>query len=288
LASRPACYLCGSTETELAAPNGRYAYVRCRTCGFRRQHPVPDLRDLTILYHSDYYEDRGLDKGLDEQPRFVRELIQRRVDRLTAAVGKPGRLLDVGCGTGLFLEAAVRSGWEAAGTETSDDSIAYAARFTSAKLFKGQLADLVQDVPFDAITFWDVLEHLPDPRAELGHAMERLRPGGVVGVSLPNVAGLKSRLQRGGWRYYHPSMGHISHFTPATLARLFRQAEFRVIEVGTAGAFNLWKFLGEDPLTVTESRPILAGVQRVADSTAGVLGLGETMTAYARRTGGGG
>lgn len=281
--SLPPCYLCGSVKTTLVAPNGQYAYVRCRTCGFRRQHPVPDLRDLTILYHSDYYQDRGLDKSLDDQPRFVRELIQRRVDRLTADVGRPGRVLDVGCGTGLFLETAIRSGWQAAGTETSEDSIAYAARFTSARLFRGELAELVDDTRFDAITFWDVLEHLPDPRAELGRARQRLRPGGVVGISLPNVAGLKSRLKGDGWRYYHPSMGHISHFAPGTLAWLLRQAEFEVIAVGTEGAFNLWKLIGEDPLTVRESRPALARIQSLADAGAGRLGLGETMTAYARR-----
>jgi SAM-dependent methyltransferase len=267
----------------LHRPNPNYAYVRCDRCGFRRQHPVPDPEKLTVLYHSEFYQDRGLDKSLDDLPRFARELVSSRVERLTQAIGKPGRLLDVGCGTGLFLEAARRAGWEVRGTETSEDSIGYASRFTAAPIFQGKLADLNDHSTYDALTYWDVLEHLPDPRAELELARGRLDERGVIGISLPSVRGLKARLQRNGWRYYAPSMGHLSHFTPRTLSMLLSQAGFQVIDVGTDGAFNLWKFLGEDPLTVRESRPTLHRMQRAADRTAGRLGLGETITAFGRR-----
>ena len=73
------------------------------------------------------------------------------------------------------------------------------------------------------------------------------------------MQGLKARLQGDAWRYYAPSMGHISHFTPKTLSLLLAQADFTVLEVRTNGAANLWKFLGEDPLSVRESRPTLLG-----------------------------
>ena len=155
--------------------------------------------------------------------------------------------------------------------------------FTPAPIFHGELANLHDGLTYDALTYWDVLEHLPDPRAELQLARERLNPGGVAGVSLPSVQGLKARLQRDAWRYYAPSMGHISHFTPKTLSLLLSQADFTVLEVRTHGAANLWKFLGEDPLSVRQSRPALHAIQHLADNTAGELGLGETITALARR-----
>ena len=283
MANLPACYLCASNSVTLHSVSSEYTFVRCRGCGLRRQYPVPDPDSLTVLYHSEFYQDRGLDRTLDDLPRFARELLSDRLDRLTRAVGKPGRLLDVGCGTGLFLETALREGWEARGTETSEDSIAYARKFTLAPIFHGELADLRDGLTYDALTYWDVLEHLPDPRAELRLARERLNQGGVVGVSLPSVQGLKARLQGDAWRYYAPSMGHISHFTPKTLSMLLTQAGFTMLEVRTHGAANLWKFLGEDPLSVRESRPALHVIQHVADDGAGVLGLGETITALARR-----
>ena len=283
MASLPSCYLCGSSAVTLHAASSEYSYIRCQRCGLRRQYPVPDPDSLNVLYHSEYYQDRGLDRTLDALPRFARELLADRVARLTRAVGKTGSLLDVGCGTGVFLEAARRAGWEVRGTETSEDSIAYARTITPAPIFHGELATLDDGLTYDAVTFWDVLEHLPDPRAELRLARERLRPGGVVGVSLPSVQGLKARLQGDAWRYYAPSMGHISHFTPKTLSLLLAQADFTVLEVRTHGAANLWKFLGEDPLSVRESRPALHRIQQFADHGAGALRLGETMTALARR-----
>jgi len=283
VSSLGACYLCGSTALSLHYANPDYAFVRCSRCGLRRQHPIPDPDSLDVLYHCEFYEDRGLAKRFDDLPRFARELIGTRVRRLTRAAGKPGRLLDVGCGTGLFLEAAGRAGWDVQGTETSEDSIAFAARFTAAPIFHGELSGLDDGSTYDALTYWDVLEHLTDPRAELCVARERLNARGVIGVSLPSVQGLKSRLQRDGWRYYAPSMGHLSHFTPRTLRLLLSQAGFTVLDVRTQGAFNLWKALGQDPLSVRESHPIMNAIQRTADEAAGAVGLGETITALARR-----
>jgi 2-polyprenyl-3-methyl-5-hydroxy-6-metoxy-1,4-benzoquinol methylase len=281
--SDPACYLCGGTQLTRRAPNASYTMVVCESCGYRRQDPIPPPGALDILYHNDFYTERGLDKGIDEQPRFMRELIAERVRSVTRWRGGSGRLLDVGCGTGLFVEAAARQGWAAVGTETSAASLAYARRYTSAPIFQGELRDYQADGPFDAVTFWDVIEHLPDPRAELERAAAMLVPGGVVAISLPNVAGLKARLLGDRWRYYLPSMGHISHFSPSTLARLVGEARLELVQLDTHGAFNLWKSFGQDPLSVRESHPLLDSVQRLADAAAGRSGLGETITAYARR-----
>jgi SAM-dependent methyltransferase len=278
-----ACYLCGATRLARRSPNPEYSMLICLACGYRRQDPIPKDGELEILYHSEFYQDRGLDKGLDEQPKFNQQLIGRRVEALTRLSGGPGWMLDVGCGTGLFLEAARRAGWEVVGTETSEASLAYAQRFTSARLFRGELSDFAADRAYDAVTFWDVLEHLPDPRAELKRAAAMLRTGGIVGISLPNVSGAKARLRASHWRYYQPSMGHISHFSPSTLSRLLTQAGLPVAEVHTEGAFNLWKPIGLDPLSARERHPALDRGQRLVDSLAGSSGLGETITAFGRR-----
>jgi 2-polyprenyl-3-methyl-5-hydroxy-6-metoxy-1,4-benzoquinol methylase len=283
MADDQACYLCGARHISRRSPNRDYTMAICASCGYRRQDPLPLPGEMEILYHSDFYSERGLDKGLDEQARFMRELIGERVRSLARWRGRSGRLLDVGCGTGLFVEAAARQGWEAVGTETSAASLAFAQRFTTARIFRGELADFHAEGPYDAVTFWDVIEHLPDPRAELERAAGLLGRGGVIGISFPNVAGLKSRMLGDRWRYYQPSMGHISHFTPATLTRLIRQARLEPVEVRTHGAFNLWRSFGQDPLSVRESHPLMDGVQRLADGAAGTFGLGETITAYARK-----
>ncbi|MFQ5845460.1 MAG: class I SAM-dependent methyltransferase, partial [Planctomycetota bacterium] len=81
--------------------------------------------------------------------------------------------------------------------------------------------------PFDVITFWDVLEHLANPRAALEAAFRRLRPGGLVLLSLPNFASYQARHFREDW-YALSLPHHLYHFTPATLTKLLEAAGFRV------------------------------------------------------------
>jgi 2-polyprenyl-3-methyl-5-hydroxy-6-metoxy-1,4-benzoquinol methylase len=279
----PPCYLCGKPATTLVAANSSYSYLRCDACGYRRRHPLPTQAEEELLYEDQYYSDRGLVSGLDQQSSLLRELIEGRVVTLTQLNGGPGRLLDVGAGTGLFMEASIRRGWEATGLETSEAAARIAAGNTSGRVLRGTLEEVDLVDQFDAATLWDVLEHVPDPRATLRSIRTRLRAGGLVGISLPNVLGLKARVQGDRWRYFQHSFGHISHFSPRTLEALLRQADYVPLRVTTTGAFNLGRVFGLDPLAVREEHRLLRWTQTRADGAAGALGLGESLVAFARR-----
>lgn len=276
------CYLCGAPATRLVAANAEYSYLRCRVCGFRRRHPLPSAAEEDELYEDEYYLDRGLEADLDHQPTLMRSLIERRVHMLTALNSGPGRLLDLGAGTGLFVEASLRAGWKSEGLETSASAVGIANRITRAPVALGRLEDLPGQERFDAVTLWDVLEHVPDPRATLQLIQQKLRPGGLVGVTLPNVAGIKARLQGHRWRYYRRDFGHVSHFSPRTLAMVLRQAEFRVEVLETNGSFNIGKPFRLDPVSMRERHRALNATQGLVDGLTGNLGLGESMLAYAR------
>jgi hypothetical protein len=93
---------------------------------------------------------------------------------------------------------------------------------------------------FDLITFWDVLEHLPDPRRELGIAAGLLAPGGTVAATFPNVEGMFPKLThrlfagRGLWEY--PELpAHLYDFSPATAAALFRARGLEPVSRRTMG-----------------------------------------------------
>lgn len=276
------CYLCGRPAPRLVIANDAYSYVLCSACGYRRRDPIPSQEVEEHLYEQDYYADRGLVVGLDHQPSLMKRLINERVAALSELNHGPGDLLDVGAGTGLFMEASMRAGWHAVGLETSLAAAHIASTITRGPLITGRLEDQRFDQPFDAVTFWDVVEHLADPRATLKAARQVLKPRGLVGISLPNVAGLKSRLQGNGWRYYQHSFGHISHFSPRTLSMLLEQAGFKVERIATSGAFNVGKLLGLDPAAVEESHALLRRLQAASDGMVSVFGLGESMVAYAR------
>lgn len=276
------CYLCGQPNTELVVANESYSYVVCRACGFRRRDPIPTTEQEERLYEDDYYADRGLVTSLDGVGKHLRELIGDRVAVLTELNGTPGTLLDVGAGTGLFMEASIRAGWRAVGVETSLAASRIAAGVTSGLLLQGRVEDLTFDEMFDAATMWDVLEHLPDPRATLRAIRNRLKPGGIIGISLPNVAGLKARIRGNSWRYYQHSFGHISHFSPHTLGMLLGQAGFVPERLTMSGAFNVGRPFGLDPDAVHANHRVLTWVQSHADRIVGRVGLGESLVAFAR------
>ena len=276
------CYLCGAPATRLVVANAEYSYLKCSACGFRRRHPLPSAAEEDELYEEEYYLDRGLEADLDHQPSLMRSLIERRVQILTKLNGGPGRLLDVGAGTGLFVEASRRAGWKAEGLETSTSAVAIASRITRAPVALGRLEDHPAKEPLDAITLWDVLEHVPDPRATLGLIRGMLRPGGLVGVTLPNVTGIKARLLGHRWRYYRRDFGHVSHFSPRTLAMVLGQAGYRVELLETNGSFNIGRPFGLDPVSMRERHHPLNATQGLVDGLTGRLGLGESMLAFAR------
>jgi len=189
----PPCYLCGSARTDLVVANPQYSYVHCTDCGYRRKDQLPTAAEEERLYEDDYYTDRGLVVGLQSQSALMRGLIESRVRMLTELNGGPGLLLDVGAGTGLFMEASLIAGWTAKGLDTSAAAVEIARRITRANVIRGGIEDVPEDAKFDAITLWDVLEHLADPRANLVRIRQLLRTGGLVAISLPNVDGLKAR-----------------------------------------------------------------------------------------------
>jgi SAM-dependent methyltransferase len=144
-----------------------------------------------------------------------------------------GRLLDVGCGCGVFLDEARAAGWQVAGVEAAAKAAEIARSRFGLDVRVGTLEKL--DLPresFDAITFFDVLEHLPDPLATLQHARVLLRPNGVLVAQSPNFASVMRCLLGERWRWYFLP-NHLHHFTPRTLRHLLAACGLVVERVST-------------------------------------------------------
>jgi SAM-dependent methyltransferase len=91
------------------------------------------------------------------------------------------------------------------------------------------------DAAFDAVTLWDVIEHLPDPRQSLLEVARILRPGGVCSVVTPDVGSLAARVLGARWEEMQKMPEHIYFFDRSSLATLLRAAGFEPLEWGTVG-----------------------------------------------------
>jgi 2-polyprenyl-3-methyl-5-hydroxy-6-metoxy-1,4-benzoquinol methylase len=154
------------------------------------------------------------------------ELLQRKaVRQIEQFYPRKGRLLDVGCGTGVFLLAAQQSGWDTLGLEGNPQAAAE-ARTRARNVKQGDLADEQwASASFDVVTLWQVLEHLPEPLPILRKLREALKPGGFLFVAVPNAASLQAKLLGRRWfNFQNPT--HLIHFTFGTLSHLLSKAGF--------------------------------------------------------------
>jgi 2-polyprenyl-3-methyl-5-hydroxy-6-metoxy-1,4-benzoquinol methylase len=141
----------------------------------------------------------------------------------------PGQLLDVGAHLGVFVEVALSRGWKAEGIEPSRWAVGQ-AQARGLPMTCGALADFrAAPESHDVVTMWDVIEHFPDPLAELGHAHTLLRNGGMLAISTMDVEAPIARLLGRRWPWYMQM--HLYYFSRATLARMVEAAGFEVVNV---------------------------------------------------------
>lgn len=166
--------------------------------------------------NDEYYLDEGTQTAAQDKLRFV--------TRFCTAPG--GTLLDVGSSFGHFL-AAAEGRFDASGIELNARAVAWSIEHFGVRNEVASLYDLPPTLPktFDAITAWDVIEHLDDPRRALAACHERLRAGGWLFLSTPDAGAAIARLLGQRW-YYQDPVQHVNLFSRENLQRLLTESGF--------------------------------------------------------------
>lgn len=145
-----------------------------------------------------------------------------------------GRMLDVGCGEGFFLEEAKKRGWEVHGTEFAEKYISI-CKDKGIRMQHGKLNP--QNYPtayFDVITWFEVIEHINYPVGELKNITQLLRNDGALYITTPNFNSLSRNWLKGKWSVIeYPE--HLVYYTPTTLRQLLHQSGFTAINIKTTG-----------------------------------------------------
>lgn len=180
---------------------------------------------------------RILGYGLYAYPSLVKSL--SRGVRYVKHVPQ-GKLMDVGCGDGSYIQYMQGLGWAVKGIDFDPKAVSNART----KGLMVQLGDLAQqqypDNSFDVVTINHVIEHVPEPLGLLQECRRILKPGGKLVVATPNATSWGHRLYGADWRGLEPPR-HLHIFTPSSLAILVEQTGLQLVELSTqAGSFKLF------------------------------------------------
>lgn len=272
------CNICDNFDSRNLFSAESVIYMKCNSCGLVYAVPRPIEEDLEDFYHNTYYDytDPEINRTL-----FTRFMLRRL--KLIETVKDKGSLLEIGCGVGYFLLLAKQSGWNICGVELSKWSSDYARKVYGLDVKTGMLktAGFPKD-RFDVVLLNHVLEHMPNPFAELNHVYKILKQSGIIVVDLPNFESLTSQVHREHWSLLRPKE-HLYQFTPKTLHLLLKKAGFTVIATSTvSGIFDF----GDPSKSLEEALSSLKFHTLLRDGfhyAIGKLGLGDDLTVVAKK-----
>jgi SAM-dependent methyltransferase len=220
------CRICGGADI---GPWKRPGFLACRDCGI-------------ILLETPVFSDIKY-KGVSEDEIYGTSklrLFRRALAELDRRAPGRGKLLDVGCAAGDFIELAVKDGWQAEGLEISP-SLYEKCRSKDFKVYNRILEEL--DLPagtYGAVVFYDVLSLVADPGGIVDIAFRLLKPGGVIMIRELNAVFHLKAGEIGDLRFLRPlglkpGVQHNWNFTPAALRELLEKRGFKNVKIENAG-----------------------------------------------------
>ena len=231
------CPICNNTNFEnhinsidYSVSKEKFSIVKCVSCNFHFTNPRPTDSELGKYYISDHYiSHNNTSKNLFEKTyQFIRNIAIKGKHKLVTSYFKTGTILDIGCGTGDFLNTFKIKNWETKGVEPSD--IARKQAIENHNLDVDESTDL-RDLKgeYNVITMWHVLEHV----TELNQTVEQLNrlttKNGKVIIAVPNHKSYDCSFYKKYWAAYDLPI-HLHHFSKETINTLFEKHGFSLIK----------------------------------------------------------
>ena len=235
------CMICRSEVIERHCLKPPATYYRCRGCSFIFQHPAPAPEDFHAYADSEY--ETGMYREYVLAKPMKLEHFRRRLKAIQAHVPK-GRLLDVGCSSGFFLEVAAEAGYDVQGLEFSKNAIAGAAPHIQPLITKARVDEIAceREGSYDVITAFDIIEHLDQPLVFLTQARRLLRRDGRLVLSTPDAGHWLRYVMGARWPMLQP-MQHISLFSGNALLLALTNTRFRPTVLCPAHKVLSWEYL---------------------------------------------
>lgn len=225
------CLLCGKDHLSPEKKFSASFLARCNSCGFVFTERIPSFEELQKHYLG-YLSISTLSP--------ITELRYNELLDEFEPYRKTNRILDVGCGNGLFLEVAKKRNWEVFGTEFTDENVER-CRKKNINIFQGDISKNPFDKnSFDAVVSFEVIEHINNPHAYSSSIRDLLRHGGMFYFTTPNFNALNKYILGSKWNIVeYPE--HLCYFTKRTANKLLSLNGFEKHKILTTG-INLNRF----------------------------------------------
>ena len=195
--------------------------------GLLYTHPKPGDEQLKAYYPQEGYisHSNQLKSFFDFLYHAVRYFsLRKKVRFIKPFKSKAGALLDVGAGTGSFIRAAKRSGWDVKGIEPDSVARGIANTKNANTVFSLKTLSSLKTASYDVITLWHVLEHLPNLQEDLKTFKRLLKPNGRIIVAVPNFNSFDAIYFKGFWAAYDVPR-HLWHFSQDSIPKVFSEVQ---------------------------------------------------------------
>lgn len=195
--------------------------------------PQPKPEDLPKYYKSEHYISHTDSKRnlLEKVYHIVRKRSLKFKLKLVNSFSSEGKhLLDIGCGTGDFLQTAQKDGWQVTGVEPDNQARQIANSKTNNAVFDIKHLETLQENSFDVITLWHVLEHLPQLETHIKLLQYLLKPNGTLVIAVPNYNSFDAQYYKEFWAAYDVPR-HLWHFSKSSISKLFAKEGMKVEQI---------------------------------------------------------
>lgn len=195
---------------------------------FLQTEPQPEIHTIHKYYQSKEYISHtdGNKNWFEKIYQIVKKYtITQKIKLLEKYFPKKGSLLDIGAGTGDFLEIAKNRNWEITGIEPEQKAIEIASK-KGVFLYKNQ--EEIKNT-FDVITLWHALEHIPDLQKQIDFLKNHLKKNGILIIAVPNYKSKDAQIYKEYWAAYDVPR-HLWHFSQKSIQLLFNEHNFKIIK----------------------------------------------------------
>lgn len=265
------CICCGNTSHTrvLAAKDYTvsqqiFSIHACTRCGFRFTADAPDSNAIGKYYAAEsYISHTNTQKGfINQLYHLVRSFTLQTKRRLVLQSAKKstGNLLDVGAGTGFFVEAMIQAGWQVTGLEPDETARQNAKQRAGVTLASPEMLWSLPPASFDVITLWHVLEHVHDLKGYLQRFHQLLKPNGTLIIAVPNYTSGDAQYYGEYWAAYDVPR-HLYHFSPESMEALLQNHQFQQPTLKPMWFDAYYVSMLSEQYKTSHNRPIMGALQ---------------------------